>query len=84
MMKWMSFQDISYYKYFNTNNLWIDLKALEWQLISSDGLMLLSPIVNPKIVDGTAVYQLETAMGSAISMFNNLRRLGSPRAFCSG
>lgn len=73
------FQDTNYYKYFNTNNLWIDLKALEWQLISSEGLMLLSPIVNPKIVDGTAVYQLETAMGSAISLFNNSKAVVVPR-----
>ncbi len=68
------FQDIDYYKYFNTNNLWIDLRALEWQM-SNEGLMLLPLIVNPKIVDGTPVYQLETAMGSAISLFNNSKAL---------
>jgi len=73
------FQDIEFYRYFNTNNLWIDLKALEWQLISSDGLMLLSPIVNPKMVEGTAVYQVETAMGSAISNFNNSKAVVVPR-----
>jgi len=73
------FQDIDYYKYFNTNNLWIDLKALEWQLISSEGLMLLPLIVNPKTVEGTAVYQLETAMGSAISIFSNAKAVVVPR-----
>jgi UTP--glucose-1-phosphate uridylyltransferase len=73
------FQNIEYYKYFNTNNLWIDLKALEWLLIASDGLMLLPLIVNPKIVDETAVYQLETAMGSAISVFNNAKAVVVPR-----
>lgn len=73
------FQDIETYKYFNTNNLWIDLKALEWQIISSEGLMLLPLIVNPKTVDGTKVYQLETAMGSAISVFKNAKALLVPR-----
>ena len=69
------FQDIDYYKYFNTNNIWIDLRALEWQMIANEGLMLLPLIVNPKVVDGTPVYQLETAMGSAISVFNNSKAL---------
>jgi UTP--glucose-1-phosphate uridylyltransferase len=44
------FQDIDYYKYFNTNNLWIDLRALEWHIISNEGLMLLPLIVNPKML----------------------------------
>jgi UTP--glucose-1-phosphate uridylyltransferase len=73
------FQDVNLYRYFNTNNLWIDLKALEWQIISSEGLMLLPLIVNPKTVDGTPVYQLETAMGSAISIFNNAKAVVVPR-----
>lgn len=73
------FQDIDYYQYFNTNNLWIDLQALEWQIISGDGLMLLPLIVNPKNVEGTPVFQLETAMGAAISTFANSRALIVPR-----
>jgi UTP--glucose-1-phosphate uridylyltransferase len=73
------FQDIEYYKYFNTNNLWIDLKALEWHLITNDGLMILPMIVNPKVVDGTPVYQLETAMGAAIASFNNAKALLVPK-----
>ncbi len=74
------FQDITYYNYFNTNNLWIDLKALDWQLISSEGLMLLPLIVNPKVVDKVPVYQLETAMGAAIGMFHNSKALVVPRS----
>lgn len=74
------FQDIAYYKYFNTNNLWIDLKALQWSLISSDGVFLLPLIINPKTVEGIPVYQLETAMGAAISVFNNTRALVVPRS----
>ena len=74
------FQNIEIYRYFNTNNLWIDLKALQWNLIAGDGIMLLPLIVNPKVVDGTPVYQLETAMGAAISVFNGARALMVPRS----
>ncbi|MCB5264781.1 MAG: UTP--glucose-1-phosphate uridylyltransferase [Candidatus Cloacimonetes bacterium] len=74
-----AFQDINKYRYFNTNNLWIDLKALEWHLITNDGLMLLPLIVNPKEVDGSKVYQLETAMGAAISSFTGARAVIVPR-----
>ena len=42
--------------------------------------MLLPLIVNPKVVDGTPVYQLETAMGAAISVFNGSRALMVPRS----
>ncbi|MFA5509892.1 MAG: UTP--glucose-1-phosphate uridylyltransferase [Candidatus Cloacimonadaceae bacterium] len=73
------FQDISYYKYFNTNNLWIDLKALQWELISSGGVFLLPLIVNPKTVNDEPVYQLETAMGAAINVFTNARAMHVPR-----
>ncbi len=73
------FQDIDKYSFFNTNNLWIDLKALQWQLIAGDGVLLLPLIINPKTVDGTAVYQLETAMGAAIGVFPNSRAVVVPR-----
>lgn len=74
------FQDINHYKYFNTNNLWIDLKALQWNLISNDGIFLLPLIINPKVVDGTPVFQLETAMGAAIGVFINSRAMVVPRS----
>lgn len=73
------FQDIAKFCYFNTNNLWIDLKALEWHLITNDNLMILPLIVNPKVVDGTPIYQLETAMGAAISSFAAAKALIVPR-----
>ncbi|MCB5260664.1 MAG: UTP--glucose-1-phosphate uridylyltransferase [Candidatus Cloacimonetes bacterium] len=74
-----NFQDINKYKYFNTNNLWIDLNALDWHLITNDGLMILPLIVNPKEVEGTKVFQLETAMGAAISSFSGAKALVVPR-----
>ena len=35
------FQNVELYSYFNTNNLWIDLKALQWNLIAGEGIILL-------------------------------------------
>jgi len=69
-----AFQDITRHKYFNTNNLWLNLVALQKVLAEKDGILGLPMIRNSKTVnprDGatTPVYQLETAMGSAIAVF---------------
>ncbi len=69
-----SFQDVSLYRYFNTNNLWMNLKTLAEVLVERGGVLGLPMIRNKKTVDPTdgsspAVYQLETAMGAAISVF---------------
>jgi len=68
------FQDIDLHRYFNTNNLWIDLQALKAALEANDGLIPLPPIMNKKTVDprdanSPAVIQVETAMGAAIECF---------------
>ena len=68
------FQNIERHRYFNTNNLWIDLLALKAALEANDGLIPLPPIMNQKTVDprdaaSPAVVQLETAMGAAIECF---------------
>ncbi len=73
------FQNIDIYKYFNTNNIWINLVKLKEELDKNDGIMLLPMIINPKVVDGTPVYQIETAMGSAISSFEGSKALVVPR-----
>lgn len=62
------FQNINLFKYFNTNNLWVDLVALS-HLLDKYGFLHLTPIMNNKIVDGQPVIQLETAMGAAINVF---------------
>ena len=67
------FQDVERHRFFNTNNVWIDLVRLR-DFISQNGLPQLPLIVNPKSLDPRdestpAVYQLETAMGAAISTF---------------
>jgi UTP--glucose-1-phosphate uridylyltransferase len=79
------FQDVRKYSVFNTNNLWLDLAALRDMLAASGGLPELPLIVNRKTVDpvradSPAVVQLEAAMGSAISCFENAAALVVPRS----
>jgi UTP--glucose-1-phosphate uridylyltransferase len=71
------FQDIKYHRFFNTNSIWIHLKALH-RLIKQDGLVQLPMILNPKPLDprnenSPPIYHIETAMGSAIFMFDNAK-----------
>ncbi|MHC1752966.1 UTP--glucose-1-phosphate uridylyltransferase [Humidesulfovibrio sp.] len=78
-----SFADIDKYRYFNTNSLWVDLKVLE-QVFVENLMMPLDLILNPKTLDprdpdSPAVLQIETAMGSAISAFENARLVLVPR-----
>jgi len=79
-----AFQDIGRHRYFNTNNLWIDLRVLQEKLRANDNLLELPLIRNSKHVDPTdpsspAVYQLETAMGAAIGLFPDAQALRVPR-----
>lgn len=74
------FQDIERYRYFNTNNLWIHLPTLQSVMAEHDDVLELPLIRNEKPVDPTQpdsprVYQLETAMGSAIALFPGAQAL---------
>lgn len=78
------FQDITHHRYFNTNNLWLNLPALQKTLQEKDGILGLPMIRNRKTVDprdpqSTPVIQLETAMGSAIAVFEGAGALRVPR-----
>ena len=80
-----AFQDTSRHRYFNTNTLWIDLRALRDVLDAREGVLGLPMIVNRKTVDpgdpdSTPVIQLETAMGAAIDVFDGARAIRVPRA----
>jgi UTP--glucose-1-phosphate uridylyltransferase len=81
-----AFQDIERHRYFNTNNLWVNLKALERQLAQSEaGALDLPMIRNVKHLDPTdpaspKVFQLESAMGSAISLFEGAAAVEVPRS----
>jgi UTP--glucose-1-phosphate uridylyltransferase len=79
-----AFQDIERHRFFNTNNLWLDLRALQDTLDANDGVLGLPMIVNRKTVDPSdktspEVIQLETAMGAAIDVFDGAQALRVPR-----
>jgi len=78
------FQDITSYKYFNTNTLWVNLVSLKALLKEKNNMLPLPLIINSKTVDprdksSPKVFQLETAMGSAISVFPGAQALRVPR-----
>jgi UTP--glucose-1-phosphate uridylyltransferase len=78
------FQDISLYQYFNTNNIWLNLVELRSILDAHNGVIDLPLIRNEKNVDPTQpatprVIQLETAMGSALSVFPHAAAVCVPR-----
>jgi UTP--glucose-1-phosphate uridylyltransferase len=77
-------QDIGRHRYVNTNNLWIDLQALRDVMNERDGVLGLPLIVNRKTVDPgdkstPEVFQLETAMGAAIGVFDGARPVAVTR-----
>jgi UTP--glucose-1-phosphate uridylyltransferase len=79
-----SFGDVERWRWYNTNNLWIDLRALERLLAGDPAGPELPLIVNRKTVDPSddsspAVLQLETAMGAAIGAIEGARAVCVPR-----
>ena len=79
-----SFRDYRRWRYYNTNNLWVDLGVLHEELDRRDGVLELPLIINNKTVDprdpkSTKVIQLESAMGAAIASFRGARILCVPR-----
>jgi UTP--glucose-1-phosphate uridylyltransferase len=79
-----SFGEVDRWRWYNTNDLWIDLRALKALLAEHPAGPPLPLIVNRKTVDPTdpsspAVLQLETAMGAAIGAIDGARALHVPR-----
>jgi UTP--glucose-1-phosphate uridylyltransferase len=76
-----SFRDFRRWRYYNSNNLWIDLEALAATLDANEGTIHLPLIVNRKRIepDGPEVIQLESAMGAAIGAFDGARAVCVPR-----
>uniref|UniRef100_A0A6N2N7B2 UTP--glucose-1-phosphate uridylyltransferase n=1 Tax=Salix viminalis TaxID=40686 RepID=A0A6N2N7B2_SALVM len=72
------FKSIEKFKIFNTNNLWVNLKAIK-RLVEADALKM-EIIPNPKEVDGIKVLQLETAAGAAIRFFDHAIGINVPRS----
>jgi len=78
------FQDITMYRYFNTNNIWVNLLFLKEKLKKASNILKLPVIINPKRIDpkddsSAEVYQIETAMGAAISVFERATAIRVPR-----
>lgn len=77
--------DLSVHRFFHTNNLWFDLRALRAELDRCGGVLDLPLIRNLKTVDpsdpdSTPVVQIESAMGSAISVFEGAQAIEVDRA----
>lgn len=77
-------QDLGKHRYANTNNLWVSLRALDAAMRERDGVLGLPMIRNQKTVDpgdkaSPEVFQIETAMGAAIEVFEGARALIVPR-----
>ncbi|KAH9957928.1 UTP-glucose-1-phosphate uridylyltransferase [Russula dissimulans] len=72
------FKSVRKFKIFNTNNIWINLKAVK-RIMENEG-MDLEIIVNPKTMDdGQPVIQLETAAGAAVKHFKGAHGVNVPR-----
>lgn len=79
------FEDISRHRFFNTNNLWVNLRKLKATLDAAGGTLPLPLIknkktVNPRDSSSAPVFQLETAMGSAIECFDDAGAVVVPRS----
>jgi UTP--glucose-1-phosphate uridylyltransferase len=79
-----SFTDVDRWRFYNTNNLWVDLRALQRLLDEDPAGPALPLIVNRKTVDprdatSPPVLQLETAMGAAIGAIDGARAVLVPR-----
>jgi UTP--glucose-1-phosphate uridylyltransferase len=80
----IAFQDITRYRFFNTNNIWINLESLK-ALFEKEETIRLPMILNPKTVNPRdentpKAFQIETAMGSAISLFEETMAVNVPRS----
>lgn len=60
------FNSIKTFNVFNTNNLWVSLRAVQ-RLVTADA-MKPSLIISPRVLHGKKLLQLETAAGAAIEV----------------
>lgn len=79
------FTDEHVHPFFHSNNLWFDLEKLYQQLVDNDAVLGLPLMVNRKTVDPTdptspEVIQMETSMGTAISVFPGATAIVVPRS----
>ncbi|MER7073516.1 gephyrin-like molybdotransferase Glp [Terrabacter sp. NPDC000476] len=79
------FRDIKRHDTFNANNIWIDLRVLRERMTEMQGVLGLPIIVNRKNVDpadpaSPEVIQMESAMGTAIEVFEGSEAILVPRS----
>lgn len=73
------FKSVSKFKIFNTNNLWMKLRAIERAV--ENKTLHMEVIVNHKVTDkGLNVIQLETASGAGIKSFEGAIGINVPRS----
>lgn len=80
-----AFTDENRHRWFSTNTLWWDLQQLRDILVERRGVLGLPLIRNTKTVDprdpsSPEVFQIETAMGAAIEVFEGATAIGVPRS----
>jgi UTP--glucose-1-phosphate uridylyltransferase len=78
------FTDAAKHPYTHTNNLWFDLQAVKDKLVATGGVLGLPLIRNAKTVDPTdkatpKVFQIESAMGAGIEVFEGATVVAVPR-----
>lgn len=72
------FRSINKFKTFNTNNLWVNLRAIQ-RLVAQD-IIDIEPIVSARTTKNVKVVQLETAAGEGIQFFKNFIGVKVPRS----
>jgi UTP--glucose-1-phosphate uridylyltransferase len=75
-----SFRDFRRWRFYNTNNLWLDLEALARRGPPDLPLIVNRKTVDPSDPSSPAVLQLETAMGAAIGAFDRVAAVRVPRS----
>jgi UTP--glucose-1-phosphate uridylyltransferase len=75
-----SLADLDRHRFTSTNNIWVDLEALQSELDGRDGVLGLPLIRNVKNVDPgdsstPKVIQIESAMGAAIEIFSGAQTI---------
>lgn len=73
------FKSVKAFKFFNTNNLWIKLDAID-RVLKEETLNMEIIINNKTLDDGTNVTQLETAVGAAMKTFEASIGINVPRS----
>lgn len=73
------FKSVKTFKFFNTNNIWANLSAIDRVL--NEKTLNMEIIVNNKTLDkGLRVIQLETAVGAAMKCFDGAIGINVPRS----